>query len=117
MVARLLWEQDAASSSLATWTKKQERHYAFPAFCIVERLENKIQGSGGALFAAGLDGGNTSIFISPLEMKMQTSLAAWTILKRKYGYDTCVPFLFIKIRLAQGFSALFQVRFVSLYQN
>jgi hypothetical protein len=38
-------------------------------------------------------------------------------LERKYGYDTCVPFLFVKNRLAQDFSTLLQVRFVSLYQN
>ena len=32
LVARLLWEQDAASSSLATWTKKAEMASAIPAF-------------------------------------------------------------------------------------
>ena len=32
LVARLLWEQDAASSSLATWTKNGERQMPFPVF-------------------------------------------------------------------------------------
>ena len=30
LVARLLWEQDAASSSLATWTKHKGRASALP---------------------------------------------------------------------------------------
>ena len=41
LVARLLWEQDAASSSLATWTKSPESAYAESGlFCLYEaRLE------------------------------------------------------------------------------
>ena len=34
LVARLLWEQDAASSSLATWTKRWEWLLPFPSFAL-----------------------------------------------------------------------------------
>ena len=61
-----------------TRTKNREWLSAISGFCVVGRLENQIQGSSGALFAAGLDGGNTIIFMFLKKMKMQTSLATWT---------------------------------------
>ena len=55
LVGRLVWDQDAASSSLATRTKNPDSAYAEPGFllCLGRDSKDQMRLSGGQSLAAG----------------------------------------------------------------
>ena len=55
LVGRLVWDQDAASSSLATRTKNPDSAFAEPGFllCMGRDSNSSMQLSGGQLLVAG----------------------------------------------------------------
>ena len=73
LVARLLWEQDAASSSLATRTKKAEMAKPSLLFSFDTRLE---QSNAARMSAAGEGSTEPNLYLR--KAQMQTSLATRT---------------------------------------
>ena len=72
LVARLLWEQDAASSSLATWTKNMGMASCHShIFILIVRLEK----SNAARMSAAGESSPESILYLRQVAQMQTSLA------------------------------------------
>ena len=76
LVARLLWEQDAASSSLATWTKSPKSAYAvFGLFCLYKARLERLNATRMSVAVDSLKSANHNLRSLA---QMQTSLATWT---------------------------------------
>ena len=66
LVGRLVWDQDAASSSLATRTKNAGMAKCHPCiFLLNARLKRSNATVRWTVACRRLDGGNTSIFFPP----------------------------------------------------
>ena len=73
LVARLLWEQDAASSSLATWTKSPKSAYAvFGLFCLYRARLERLNATRMSVAADSLKSANHNLRSLA---QLQTSLA------------------------------------------
>ena len=97
LVARLLWEQDAASSSLATRTKHKREAKSLPFMFALIRDSYHL--NAARVSAAGSGSTLPILYFLPIGKKMQSSLATRTISLWNHGYMVPWGFLFFGIAI------------------